>query len=107
MPLRPAKINHIVFFGLENSNDREELIQDCDTKLATITGVASYWCGEHGDFGRPNVDGSYDVGFYVGFNSDKDYENYIKDPKHVEVVQKWKPRCEWIRIHDVVDMGWH
>ena len=102
-PPRPARINHIVFFKLQNPDDRAELIADCDRDLATIPGVKSYFCGVHGDYGRDLVDSSYDVGFYVGFETDEAYENYLSDPRHVAVVQKWKPRWEWIRIADVVD----
>ena len=102
-PSRPAKINHLVFFSLQESGDVQELVQDCDQKLQTIKGVASYWCGEHGGFGRDLVDGNYDVGFYVGFDSREDYEYYLKHPDHIELVQKWSPRWGSIRIHDVVD----
>ena len=102
-PNRPAKINHVVFFSLQDSGDTQELIEDCDHKLQAISGVVSYWCGEHGDFGRDLVDGDYDVGFYVGFNSTADYEYYLKHPNHIALVQKWKPRWSSIRIHDVVD----
>lgn len=102
-PFRPAKINHLVFFSLETPSDRNELIEDCDKKLSTIRGVVSYWCGEHGDFGRSTVDGNYDIGFYVGFNSKEDYDYYLNHPDHIAVVEKWKPRWKWIKIHDVVD----
>lgn len=98
-----AKINHLVFFGLQNQEDRNELIVDCNNKLSTIGGVVTYWCGEHGDFGRDVVDGEYDVGACFGFESKEDYEFYLKHPAHIEIVQKWKPRWNWIRIHDVVD----
>jgi len=100
---RPAKINHLVFFSLASPDDRVELIADCDEQLATIDGVVSYWCGEHGDFGRSIVDSNYDVGFYVGFNTRAKYEQYLKHPSHIAVVGKWKPRWNWIKIYDTVD----
>ena len=78
-------------------------MNDCDTYLATIEGVVSYWCGVHGDYGRSTVDSAYDVGLYVGFNSDEDYERYIVDPKHVHLVNKWKPQFDSLRIFDVID----
>lgn len=102
-PERPARINHIVFFKLQEPADAAELIADCDLDLASVPGVTSYYCGQHGDFGRKNVESDYDVGFYVGFDSDEAYRAYLADPKHVEIVEKWKPRWEWIRIYDVVD----
>ena len=101
--LNQAKINHLVFFGLQNQGDRQELIGDCNQKLSSIEGVVSYWCGEHGDFGRDTVDSDYDVSVCFGFDSKEDYACYLKHPAHVEVVQKWKPRWNWIRIHDVVN----
>ncbi len=101
---RAAKINHVVFFKLEAAQDVDELIQDCDRDLASIPGVSSYFCGKHGDFGRSDaVDSNYDVGFYVGFDTDEAYRLYLEHPKHVDLVKKWKPRWEWIHIYDVVD----
>ena len=102
-PPRPAYINHVVLFKLQDPADAAELIDDCDTKLATIPGVASYFCGTHYDMGRANIDSDYDVGFYVGFDSRADYQAYVDHPDHVAVVQKWRPRWEWIRIYDVAD----
>jgi len=101
--IRPAKINHVVFCGLKNPNDTRSFMQDCETYLASIDGVVSYWCGVHGDYGRSTVDGAYDVGLYVGFNSDEAYENYIVDPKHVYLVDKWKSQFDSLRIFDVID----
>ena len=81
-----------------------ELLQvECDRDIASIPGVVSYWCGRHGDFGRSTVDGEYDLGLYVGFNSGSDYAAYVDHPNHVALVKKWKPRFEWIRVHDIVD----
>ena len=100
---RTARINHVVFFKLKAAQDVDALIQDCDRDLSSIPGVASYFCGQHGDFGRPMVDSDYDVGFYVGFDSDEAYEAYLEHPNHVDLVTKWKPRWSWIRIYDVLD----
>ncbi len=93
----------MVYFKLQDPDEAWELIRDCDEKLSVIPGVTSYFCGQHGDYGRPTVDDDYDVGFYVGFESDQDYERYLVDPRHVAVVEKWKPRWEWVRITDIVD----
>ncbi len=102
-PLRPARINHLAFFKLKNPADARELIADCDRHLATIPGVLSYYAGTHLDVGRGNVDGNYDVGFFVGFETEEAYRQYVNHPSHVMVVEKWKPRWEWIRVHDVLD----
>ena len=98
-----AAINHIVLFGLQDSVDVGELIGDCDAKLSNIDGSVSYWCGVAGDFGRSHVDRDYDVCLYVGFESDEAYRHYLDHPGHVELVQKWRSRWRWIRVHDVVN----
>jgi len=98
-----AKINHVVLFGLQDSLDRVELINDCDAKLSKIKGTVSYWSGVHGDFGRKTVDGDYDVCICVGFESEEAYQHYLDHPNHTSLVKKWAPRWEWIRVHDVVD----
>jgi len=102
-PPRPARINHLAFFKLKDAAEAPQLIADCDANLAIIPGVVSYYCGTHLDTGRPNVDGDYDVGFYVGFESEADYQNYVIHPNHIALVEKWKPRWEWIRVQDVLD----
>jgi hypothetical protein len=102
--LCPARINHLAFFKLKNPSDASELIADCDNKLARIPRVVSYFCGRHLDTGRgERVDGNYDVGFYVGFVSEEDLSQYVKHPDHTALVEKWRPRWEWIRVHDVLD----
>jgi len=100
---RPARINHLAFFKLHDPAGAGELIADCDEHLATIPGVMSYYAGTHLDAGRTNVDGDYDVGFFVGFETEEAYRKYVHHPSHVMVVEKWKPRWEWIRVHDVLD----
>ncbi|HRP62922.1 MAG TPA: Dabb family protein [Phycisphaerales bacterium] len=102
-PARPAAINHFVAFKLVNPADADELIADCDAHLRTIPGVVSYFAGRHHETGRASVYREYDVGFFVGFNSDEDYAVYVDHPNHVYVVQKWRPRLEWLRVYDVWD----
>ena len=92
------------FFKLKNPADADELVRDCDRKLATIRGVVSYYAGKHLDVGRATVDGDYDVGLYVGFMTEADYAEYVEHPAHIEVVRKWRPRWRWIRVHDVLDI---
>ncbi len=102
-PRRPARINHLAFFKLQHPADADELIHDCDTMLATIPGVVSYYAGRHLEAGRATVDADYDVGFYVGFESEATYLQYVEHPAHLEVVKKWRQRWLWIRVHDVLD----
>ena len=101
--VRGAAVNHVVFFGLQDPADINELIEDCDAKLSTIEGAVSYWRGVAGDFERSTVDEDYDVCLYVGFESDEAYQYYLDHPDHVALVQKWRSRWRWIRVHDVVD----
>jgi hypothetical protein len=99
----PAHINHVVLIELTDDAGQEALIADCNRLLPGIPGVATYWCGSHGDFGRTGVDADYDVALCVGFMTAEDYEHYIVHPSHVELVGRWKPAFEWIRIHDIVN----
>ena len=103
LPPRPALINHTVYFKLKNPQDADELIADCDRTLAAIPGVVSYFAGKRLDTDRPNVDADFDVGFYVGFNSQTDYATYVDHPNHVAAVNKWRSRWDSIRIEDVID----
>jgi hypothetical protein len=101
---RPAAINHLAFFKLNDPADAAELIADCDANLATIPGVVAYFCGRHIDTGRgERVDSNYDVGFYVGFMNEADYAAYVDHPRHKQMLVKWQPRWEWIRVQDVQD----
>lgn len=105
LPPRPAKINHFVVFKLNDPAQANELIRDCDELLGTIPGVVSYFAGRHHDVGRDHIYSDYDVGFFVGFNSDEDYEVYVDHPNHIAVVEKWRPRMESMRVYDVFDDG--
>lgn len=102
-PPRPARINHVVLFKLKNPADAAELIADCDRLLARIPGIVSYFAGPPLDTGRATVDGDYHVGFFVGFQTEDDYANYVQHPQHIAAVNKWRPRWQWIRVHDVID----
>ena len=42
--------------------------------------------------GSDAVDSDYDVGFYVGFDTDEAYKAYLDHPRHLDLVKKWKPR---------------
>ena len=102
-PARPALINHPVFFQLVDASEAAELIADCDTWIAEIPGVASYYCGRPFDSERESVDTDYDVGLYVGFASAEDYMAYVEHPVHVRLVEKWRPRLRGILVRDVID----
>ena len=100
---RPALISHVVFFKLQDPSGAPALIDACDTMLSEIPGVVSYAAGRHIDTGRPTVDGDYDVGLYIGFDTEDAYAAYVDHPQHVELVNEWKPRLAWLRVYDIHD----
>jgi hypothetical protein len=100
---RPARINHVVFFKLHDAADRGALLADCDDLLAPIPGVVSYYAGEHLDTGRSSVDGNYDIGLYLGFETEEAYAAYVEHPNHKHVVGTWRPKLEWLKVYDVLD----
>lgn len=102
-PHRPARINHVAYFVLQNPDDAAALIADCDDMVAQIPGITSYYCGTPLDTGRETVDGNYDVGFYVGFDTEDDLAAYVVHPAHVALVETWRPRLASLRVHDVLD----
>jgi hypothetical protein len=104
---RPAMISHVVYAKLIDSSQADELILACDTQLATIPGVVSYACGKHLDTGRgERVDADYDVGLYLGFDTQAALEAYGTHPQHLAILNEWQPRLQWIRIHDFVDRSY-
>ena len=102
-PSRPALINHVVFFKLKSPATANELIADCDEHLTRVPGVESYYSGKHFDVRGANVDSDYDVGIYLGFMSQKAYEDYLEHPTHLRLQSKWQPRLQWRRAYDTID----
>ncbi len=100
---RPARINHVVFVKLVDPADAPALIADCDATIRAMPMVKSYWAGMHIDTGRATVDADYDVGAYMGFDSTEDYTAYVVDPRHVDLVARWRDRMQWLRVYDVLD----
>lgn len=100
---RPALISHVVFIEVHDKADIPELLADSDAALASIPGVVSYAAGEHIDTGRPTVLHDYDLGLYIGFDSEEDYAVYVSHPAHVEFVARWRPRLKALRVYDIHD----
>jgi hypothetical protein len=100
-PSRPL-INHVVLFRLEDPAAAAELIGDCNTRIAMIPGVASYWAGRPLEPGRALVDGDYDVAMCIGFDTEDAYARYVDHPDHQDLVARWVPRLKWLRVHDVL-----
>jgi len=100
---RPARINHVVFMTLKDAAQADALVRACDAELAPIPGVRSYFAGKHLDTGRASVDADYDVGLYLGFDTEEAYSGYVEHPAHVAFVQTWKPRLDLLLVRDVLD----
>lgn len=98
-----APIVHLVYVKLIDPADAPELIADSDATLSTISSVTTYFCGPPLRTGRSNVEADYDVAIGLGFEDLHGYQLYVENPRHVGYVERWKPRCAWIRIHDVAD----
>ena len=103
-PLRPARINHVVFFKLKDPAEAPQLVRDCNELLKAIPGIAAGWAGMRLETDRPEAaDDDYDVSFYAGFMSESDYAVYREHPAHMEAATRWGPRLLWLRVHDVLD----
>ena len=53
--------------------------------------------------GRSTVLNDYDVGLYIGFDTEEDYAVYVEHPQHVGYVTKWRPRLAWLKVYDIED----
>jgi len=96
-------VTHVVLISLMDPSQAGELEADCRAKLSRIPSVTLHGCGPHVDIGRANIDGRYDIGVIVGFDSIEGYRAYLEHPLHEELVATWKPRWRDARIFDVGD----
>ena len=101
-PMAPGTLVHPVYVSLIDPADALELIADCDDRLGDLPMVRSYACGVPMDIGRAEVTADYDVALVVTFEGLDAYRAYLADEDHLWVVKKWRPRTNWMRIHDVV-----
>lgn len=102
-PPRPSLISHVVLISLHDSADAPAALSDCNTLLADIHSIETFACGGPMEGGRDMVLGDYDVGLVIGFASPEDYDAYLLDPIHLQLLEKWKPRVAQMRIFDIVD----
>ena len=96
-----SNLNHVVLISLADPADAEACAADCRTMLAGIEAVETIWVGTPFDTGRAAVDGDYEVGLCVGFKDADGLQAYLQDPRHLELVEIWKPRAARFRIFDV------
>ncbi len=100
-----ALLQHIVLISLQDPSEAAELRADCSRLLPPIESVRTWWIGTPVDTGRAAVDGDYEVGLCVGFDSLEGLAIYQGDPRHLELVELWKPRATGFRIFDVGQAG--
>jgi hypothetical protein len=100
---KPVAIQHVVLLKLNDPNQSQACLNDCDRLLPGIDGVIEYWSGTPDDSGRVSetIDTNWDVALCLGYADGAAYERYVNDPAHVLLVSTWKPRLTWLRIHDV------
>lgn len=96
-----ASLQHVVLISLRDPADAEALARDCARLLAPIESVRTWWIGTPVDTGRAAVDGDYDVGLCVAFDDLDGLAAYQVDPRHLELVEAWRPRATRFRIFDV------
>jgi len=101
----PAAINHVVLFSLTDADEAEALIADCESLLAPMPEVISFFVGQHVDVGRdsPAIQRDYHVGLYVGFADTDAYARYVDHPDHLELVDRWGAKLESLRVYDIHD----
>jgi hypothetical protein len=100
--LETPAITHVVLVQLKDPSRTAELVDDCDRALPGIESVRGYACGVPMETGRSNVIGDYDVGIYVGFVDAAGYRAYLDDPRHLDLVERWREGWKAVRIFDVI-----
>lgn len=100
--LETPAITHVVLVQLKDPSRTSELVADCDRALPGIESVRGYACGVPMETGRSNVIGDYDVGIYVGFVDAAGYRAYLDDPRHLDLVERWREGWKAVRIFDVI-----
>ena len=103
LPRRPAPINHVVFFTLDDPVLIDDFIRDCDTILTAIPGIVAFACGRHVDAGRANVNDDYHVAVYMGFMNLDDYRAYLEHADHQALIAKWRPHIIARQTYDMLD----
>ena len=94
-----APIHHVVLLKLRDPADASALVADCH-RLREIEGVLTLRCGRPAGIPGPNIDSDFDAALTVVFAGAEDYAAYDAHPLHQELVRRWMPRLEWLRIHD-------
>jgi hypothetical protein len=94
---------HHVYFWLKAGTPaaaKEQLVADCRSLLATISGVEKLWAGEPAGTSRDVVDNSYSVGLAVIFPDAAAHDIYQKHALHLQFIDRNKAYWERVRVYD-------
>ncbi len=103
LPAGGSEIVHTVFFWLKEGTSEEqkqELIQDCNTLLRTVSSVRHVAAGPRTATGDDVVDGSFGVGLVVHFDDEAGLKHYSKAPRHLEFIEKHRGVWEKVQVYD-------
>ena len=100
----PAAIEHVVLCWLDDKNDSFSIqaLIDKSKELRAIPGVNFLKTGNVLKSSRQLVDDSFDVGFVLGFDSQKDMESYLDHPTHLSFVKDYlNPILDKVVVYDI------
>ena len=104
-PPSRGSVDHVVLVWLKkpgNETDKQAL-RSAGDELRTIPGVRFIDHGTALASDRPVVDDSFDVGFVMGFASEKDLQAYEAHPLHQKKVKEvLGPLSRKIVVYDIV-----
>ena len=90
---------------LRDVADTGALLADTQQHLSAVPEVSALYIGRPFPVGRTGVDLDWDVAVIVGFADRGAYEAYLAHPEHIRLISAWKPRFEWIRVHDALEVS--
>jgi len=93
----------VVLIKLHDVADTGALLADTRRHLSAVPDVVELYVGQPCAVGRTGVDLDWDVAVIVGFADRGAYEAYLAHPEHIRLISAWKPRFEWIRVHDALE----
>jgi hypothetical protein len=100
-PSRP--VGHAVFLWLKKPGDQAMRRQAlaAGEALRAIPGLRSLQLGECLPSPRPIVDSTYDVGFFMSFDTPEAMNAYLTHPLHVKAANEvLKPLARRIQVYD-------
>jgi hypothetical protein len=76
------------------------MVQDMKVAFESIPTLAGWKAGSKVDSGRSQVQTWYTIGVVTEFDSVEDYKAYLEHPRHMALVEKWKPRWKRSEMFD-------